>query len=99
MNDPHVEALYYRVKHSERVSYENARSLEYENEAFKLRIKKWAVYHLPFPYAPAMMLGAATVPHDRARPAASGSSVLRAMESVGHAEKLFSDLSNRFRPW
>jgi hypothetical protein len=40
MNDPHVETLYYRVKHAEGVDYENARRLEYENERFKMSIEK-----------------------------------------------------------
>ncbi len=43
MNDPHVQTLYYRVKHSERVTYENARSLEFENEAFQLRIENGVI--------------------------------------------------------
>ncbi len=40
MNDPHVEALIYRVVHSERVNYDKAGALEYENETFKVTVKE-----------------------------------------------------------
>ena len=39
MNDPHVSALGYRVKHDETVNYDNASPLEYETASFKVSIK------------------------------------------------------------
>lgn len=39
MNDPHVSALLYRVKHDETVSYEKAKPLEYETDSFKVSVK------------------------------------------------------------
>jgi hypothetical protein len=38
MNDPHVSALKYRVKHNETINYENAQPLEYETDCFKVSI-------------------------------------------------------------
>lgn len=40
MNDPHVEALIYRVVHNERVSYDKAKPLNYENETFNITVKE-----------------------------------------------------------
>lgn len=39
MNDPHVSALIYRVKHNETVNYDMAMPLEYETDSFKVLIK------------------------------------------------------------
>lgn len=39
MNDPHVSALIYRVKHNETVNYDMAMPLEYETDIFKVLIK------------------------------------------------------------
>jgi hypothetical protein len=39
MNDPHVCALIYRVRHDETVNYDNARPLEHETARFKVSIK------------------------------------------------------------
>ena len=39
MNDPHVSALVYRLKHTPAVSYTKAAPLEYENTDFKVTIK------------------------------------------------------------
>ena len=36
MNDPHVSALVYRVKHDETVNYDKANPLEYETAIFKV---------------------------------------------------------------
>jgi hypothetical protein len=38
MNDPHVAALYYRIKHSDSVDYKKASPLEHEGPEFSLRI-------------------------------------------------------------
>ena len=39
MNDPHVPALVYRVKHDETVNYDKATPLEYETAIFKVSVK------------------------------------------------------------
>jgi len=39
MNDPHVSALVYRVKHDETVNYDKAIPLEYETAIFKVSVK------------------------------------------------------------
>jgi len=39
MNDPHVEALRYRVKHAEDVDYSKAKPLEHEEAGFQIRIE------------------------------------------------------------
>jgi hypothetical protein len=39
MNDPHVSALVYRLKHGETVSYDKAAPLEYEDTDFKVIVK------------------------------------------------------------
>jgi hypothetical protein len=39
MNDPHVPALVYRVKHHETVNYDKATPLEYETAIFKVSVK------------------------------------------------------------
>lgn len=39
MNDPHVEALIYRVEHRVNVNYERATPLEHDGEHFDVRIK------------------------------------------------------------
>ena len=39
MNDPHVSALVYRVKHDETVNYDKANPLEYETAIFKVSVK------------------------------------------------------------
>ena len=39
MNDPHVAALLYRVKHNETINYDMALPLEYETESFKVSIE------------------------------------------------------------
>ena len=38
MNDPHVEALHYRLKHSEGVDYAKAKPLEHQEPGFSIRI-------------------------------------------------------------
>lgn len=40
MNDPHVEALYYRVKHANSVDYDKALPLEHVEPQFSIRIEK-----------------------------------------------------------
>ncbi len=40
MNDPHVTALVYRLKHGAGVNYDKAAPLEYETAEFKVRIEK-----------------------------------------------------------
>jgi hypothetical protein len=39
MNDPHVSALLYRVKHGEKINYDKAEPLEHETESFRVSIK------------------------------------------------------------
>ena len=39
MNDPHVVALIYRVKHDASVNYEKAAPLEHDGDAFTVRVK------------------------------------------------------------
>jgi hypothetical protein len=39
MNDPHVSALLYRVKHSETINYDKAEPLEYETATFRVSIQ------------------------------------------------------------
>ena len=39
MNDPHVVALVYRVRHHESVDYGDARPLDFENDRFVVRVK------------------------------------------------------------
>ena len=39
MNDPHVSALVYRLKHVASVNYDKAVPLEYETAEFKVTIK------------------------------------------------------------
>ena len=38
MNDPHVEALHYSIVHEESVSYNDAQPLEYDTEAFLIKV-------------------------------------------------------------
>ena len=38
MNDPHVEALIYRVEHGPGVDYDKAEALEYETPSFNIRV-------------------------------------------------------------
>jgi hypothetical protein len=40
MNDPHVEALHYRIKHADSVDFDKASPLEHEELAFSVRIEK-----------------------------------------------------------
>ena len=40
MNDPHVEALHYRLKHSDGVDYTKAKPLEHQEPGFSIRIDK-----------------------------------------------------------
>ena len=39
MNDPHVVALFYNVKHSAAVDYSDAKPLEHEEDNFSVRIE------------------------------------------------------------
>jgi len=39
MNDPHVSALVYRVRHDETINYDMASPLEYETASFKVSVK------------------------------------------------------------
>jgi hypothetical protein len=39
MNDPHVEALHYRINHADSVDFEKASPLEWEHSAFSVRIE------------------------------------------------------------
>jgi hypothetical protein len=39
MNDPHVASLHYRIEHSERVNYDKAEPLEYDNPRFHVSVK------------------------------------------------------------
>lgn len=39
MNDPHVEALHFEVRHSERVTYDKAAALDHEEEGFIVHIE------------------------------------------------------------
>lgn len=43
MNDPHVEALLYRVRHNESVDYTNASPLQHEEADFRIRIEDGSV--------------------------------------------------------
>src|SRR5437773_5847513 len=40
MNDPHVVALIYRLKHAESVNYDKAPALEHETDTFVVRISQ-----------------------------------------------------------
>jgi hypothetical protein len=40
MNDPHVRALVYRVKHDPSVNYEKAQPVECETDAFTVRLSE-----------------------------------------------------------
>ncbi len=40
MNDPHVEALHYRIKHAVSVDFDKASPLEHEEPGFSVRIEK-----------------------------------------------------------
>jgi hypothetical protein len=40
MNDPHVDALIYRVEHGDDVNYDAAPPMKYENEVFTVRIER-----------------------------------------------------------
>jgi hypothetical protein len=39
MNDPHVSALVYRLKHTAAINYDQAAPLEYDNTDFKVIIE------------------------------------------------------------
>lgn len=50
MNDPHVDALHYRIAHNENVSYQRAAPLEHRTDLFTIRIESgtaqvWLVEH------------------------------------------------------
>jgi hypothetical protein len=40
MNDPHVQALHYRIKHADSVDFDKAPPLEHEEPGFSVRIEK-----------------------------------------------------------
>ena len=39
MNDPHVAALYYRVRHNETVKYSRATTLTFDEDLFEVEVK------------------------------------------------------------
>jgi len=40
MNDPHVEALHYRIRHADSVDFDKALPLEHEEPGFSVQIEK-----------------------------------------------------------
>jgi hypothetical protein len=39
MNDPHIEALHYSIRHAEHVDYDNASTLSHDTAGFTVRVQ------------------------------------------------------------